>query len=80
MTGLPDWLEGRVTVTVAEASRLTGVAERTIDRMLREGVLVWSQPLGPRSQRYITVASLLFVFGVPSDESTGAPDVPTEEG
>ena len=68
---MPDWLEGRITVTVGEAAQLTGQSERTLDRMMRENVLVWSQPLGPRTQRYITVASLLLAFGVPTGESDG---------
>jgi hypothetical protein len=66
---LPDWLEGRVSVTVAEAMTLFPLSESTAERMMRENVLVWSQPLGPRTQRYITVASLLVAFGVPTSDT-----------
>ena len=72
MTGLPDWLEGRVSVTVAEAMQLTGVPRTTLDRMIREGVLATAQPLGPRTKLYISVASLLDAFGVPSGDTPGS--------
>lgn len=74
VTGLPDWLEGRVSVDVAEAMQLTGVPRSTLDRMIREGVLAVVQPLGPRTKLYISVASLLLAFGVPTDVPADTPE------
>jgi excisionase family DNA binding protein len=77
VTGWPDWLEGRLTVTVQEAAAGLGVHERTVTRWMHDGVLEWVQPGGEGRRgaiRLIKVESVARLVGVPTGDTADTPE------